>query len=112
MKAHCVLEEHFRRARLDVGFRAHMMESARYNRSLNGWAALVFALLAVGQVVYGVLRGAAWSYSTPGFCAVGCAIAILAYNRSGERIAMLASMGDLPSQSTGPATAGRDVRRP
>jgi hypothetical protein len=105
MKTRRILEEHFRRARLDIGFRTHMIESARFNRSLNGWAALVFALLAAGQIIYEILRGAAWSISTPIFCAVGCAFSVLAFNKSGERLAMLGSMGDLPNHSPDPTPA-------
>jgi hypothetical protein len=103
MKTRTVLEEQFRRARHDIDFRAHMMENATYSRSLNGWAAVVFAVLATSQTIYEVVRGGAWVNPTPGFCAVGCAIAVLAYNKAGERIAMLGSMGDLPNQSSEPA---------
>src|SRR5271165_7067819 len=99
------LKNYLRRARQDATFRAHLLENARSVRSFNGWAALVFAVLAIGPSVYNMLRGGAWVERTPGVCAVGCLIGVLTFQRFGDRIAMLSSLNDEPNYSPDPRPA-------
>src|ERR1035438_10768994 len=87
------LKDYLRRARKDATFRAHLLENARSVRSFNGWAALVFAVLAIGPSVYNMLRGGVWLERTPGVCAVGCLIGVL--TRSEEHTSELQSLRHL-----------------
>jgi len=112
------LKDYLRRARKDATFRAHLLENARSVRSFNGWAALVFAVLAIGPSVYNMLRGGVWLERTPGVCAVGCLIGVLTFQRFGDRIAMLSSLDDMPNHSSDPTpssvppVAGQPTRQP
>ena len=96
MSKHDTLTEYFRRARTDAGFRAHLMENARYMKSASGWGALVFAILAVGPAVFDGLRYGVWISSTCIFSTISCAFCVLVREQFGDRVAMLMSMDEVP----------------
>jgi hypothetical protein len=101
---HDTLTEYFRRARTDAGFRAHLMENARYMKSASGWGALVFAILAVGPAVFDGLRYGVWISSTCIFSTISCAFCVLVREQFGDRVAMLMSMDEVPNQLPDPTS--------
>jgi hypothetical protein len=104
MSKHDTLTDYLRRARTDAGFRAHLLDNARYTKSAFGWSAFFFAALAVGPSVYDGLRYGMWTSSTSILAAVSCAFSLLIYDKFGDRIAMLTSMDDVPNQLPDPTS--------
>ena len=111
------LTDHFRRARHDPAFRAHLLENARYSRSGFGWAALAFAILAAGDSAYGGIGGGAWFSRLTALCAVSCGFNLLIYERFGDRVAALSALDEAQGgpEGYGPESAlpkgGKSVGR-
>ena len=99
------LRDYFRRARTDAGVRAHLIATAKYSRSVFGWVAFVFAILAVWQSVYLVVRSGVWLSGAATFYAIGFVVNMLIYDKFGDRITMLASLDDVPNHVPDPTLA-------
>jgi hypothetical protein len=97
------LRSYFARARHDAGFRSQFAETTRLSRAWFGWAAFIFAIFAGGGTVYFGLRHGVWISSTPILCAVCAVTNFLIYDKMCERMAILASLDDMPDSSTDPA---------
>jgi hypothetical protein len=103
MKKNETLRSYFARARHDAGFRLQFSDATRLSRAWFGWAAFIFAMLAVGGTLYVGLRRGVWVTSTPVLCAVCAVTNFLIYDKMCERMAVLASFDETPGRSTDPA---------
>jgi hypothetical protein len=97
--------EYFRRARQDSSVRAHLLENARYSRSAVGWAVALFGILAFWQTGYQWLRHDILISRPSVFYTLCFVVNFLIYDKFGDRIAVLESIGDLQDPPPGP-TAG------
>jgi hypothetical protein len=95
--------EYFRRARHDPAVRAHLLENARYSRSFFGWMTFVFGVLALGMTGYQLLHDGVWMTRTSVLFTFGFTINWLIYDKFGDRVAMYASMDEVPGPTPIPA---------
>ena len=112
MNKHETFREYFRRARTDPGVRAHLLENARYSRSVFGWLLLVFGVLAGCQFGFQLWKEGVWISRSTLFYVFSFAATWLIHNKFGDRIAVLAALDD-PAEPTSTRVAppgGRDRR--
>jgi hypothetical protein len=98
MSKNDTLKGYFVRARVDAGFRSEFMGTTRLVKAAFGWAAFLFALLAIGASLYLKWSKGVWVTSTPALCAVCSAVNFLIYDKMGERLAALESLDEVPGQ--------------
>jgi hypothetical protein len=112
MNKHETFREYFRRARTDPSVRAHLLENARYSRSVFGWLLLVFGILAVCQFGFQLWTEGVWISRSSLFSIFSFAATWLIHNKFGDRIAVLAALDDAgePTPTRIAPPAGRDLR--
>ncbi len=104
--------EYFRRARTDPSVRAHLLENARYSRTVFGWLLVVFGILAGWQYGYQFWKEGVWISRSSLFYTISFAATWLIHNKFGDRIAVLAVWDDPtePNPAQGAPPAGRGQR--
>ena len=96
------IREYFRRARRDPAVRAHLLENARYSRSFFGWGTIFFGVLAIAQTGYQLLHDGTWISRVSVLCTFSFTVNWLIYDKFGDRVAMYASMDEVPAPSADP----------
>jgi len=110
MTNHESLRDHLRRARHDPGVRAHLLENARYSRSVFRWVVVLFAILACWQTGYQYWREGVWISRTSIFYTFSFIVNWLIYEKFSDRVSMLESMDDVPNHVPDPTFASGTSR--
>jgi|SRR6478736_49566 len=101
MNTQTKLRDSMREARVDVSLRSRLLENARFSKKCWGWLTLFWGLLIVLDLV-GVRLGFLTSYSISVW--MSAVLAVLLYDKFGDRVAMLESleeeMPNQPAQTT------------
>jgi hypothetical protein len=85
-------KDYFRRAKHDPGVRLQILQSSRTARSVAGWAAVAFAILAMWRTLALGMRNGGWVSTQSIAFAILFVMAMMVYSKFGERIASLEAM--------------------
>ena len=94
------LRDYLRRASHDASLRTELLANAHYSKKLWGWLSLMWGVFLLMEAVF-AWRGLSSHYSFSGWA--GIIMALMLYDKFGDRVAMLESM-DEPNSSSDPAT--------
>jgi uncharacterized membrane protein len=84
--------DYFRRAQRDPAVRRQILESSRTARSISGWGAVAFAILAVWRTLSLGMNSGGWVSTQSVAYAIFFVLTMMVYSKFGERIASLQAM--------------------
>jgi hypothetical protein len=84
--------DYFRRAQRDPAVRRQILESSRTARSISGWGAIVFAMLAVWRTLSFGLSAGGWISTQSVAYAIFFVLTMMVYSKFGERISSLEAL--------------------
>jgi hypothetical protein len=94
MKKNESFREYFRRARHDPSVRRQLIANARVARSIAGWVAVILAAIALWESVSQGVQTGFWLPHGAIIAGFGFIANGFVWDKYGERIAALESMGD------------------
>ncbi len=77
-------------------------EKLRHARTVTGWSALIYAIMAVVPAIFYGLRFNRWITLASALCIVCCILHVLMYRRYSVRLQKLAPVGDAPNHLSDP----------